>query len=238
MSGALVKKSLSIDSHVEKHAFLTRRILSACVASIVVLVLFAFVVFISQNTSMIQDTTTVRAISIAQAPPPPPPPPKEEAIEQETMISSVDIVLNTQGAALEFSATPVLKNISKKKVQSPEFDLGSIEWNKTLAVDFPEVDMDNLDNKPRLIASKKLRIARALRIQGINRVLVKVRILIDEGGRVYIKKIIDLVYPEMEPVVRKYIKHALFSRPTKNGQPVHADYIWKITFIEQQPMGQ
>lgn len=178
------------------------------------------------------DEVTVRAISVA----PPPPPPPREIIEQidESVAedNSINISVSGQTSELTFSTKPKLKNIKVNEIERPNFDFNSIDLKKTLAIDFPQYEIKDLDEMPRIVSSTNLRIPRSLRDRGIKRVDTIVDILIDEVGRPYIKEIIEHGYIEMDPVIRKYLKGVRFSPPKKDGRPVQAVYTWTLRFIE------
>ena len=178
------------------------------------------------------DEVTVRKIDVALPPPPPPPPPLQlEAKASDNDSPSIDLLGIGQGPSLRYSDTPSMSVPSLEKVEKPDFDVDSLDLRKTLSVDFPVIDVKNLDKIPRLLSKSAIKFPRSLVERGIRQVTTKVELIIDQNGKPYIKKIVDPVYPEMIDTIRETIKNARFTVPTKNGLPVQADYLYKLTFV-------
>ena len=189
-------------------------------------------VFIDSKTKYSESPQLiVREIDV-QLPPPPPPLPEVQQVDQSNTTDSINLFGGTSPARMSFSESPKISFKQVSELEQPKFEFGEDIWKKTLAVDFPEVEVKDLDAIPSLISSINVRVPRELRKQGVSSVEVRVQVLIVENGRAYIRKIIDMGYPEMEDVIRKYIKHVKFTVPTKHGRPVHAIYYWTIRFVE------
>lgn len=175
-----------------------------------------------------------RKIDTVVLPLPPPPPPKSPLDEkhQEPLISADSIILNTNSVGVKFSERSEMKNLAVENVKLPEFDFKKVDLSKTIISDYPEVDMKELDEIPTLLSRVPMRIPRELRKRGVRSVRVVTEIFIDEAGNAYLRRIIDNPYPEMEDVIREFLKTVQFTPPTRNGLRVHAVYSWPLKFTE------
>lgn len=178
-----------------------------------------------------ENSVIVRRIDTALPPPPPPPPPIEiEQVETESEAPTIDLIGMGNGPSMRYSDTPVLGKVNIEKVKKPKFDLSSLNFEKTISLDFPVIEVKNLDRQPRVVSVRNPSIPRALRSRGITFVPVKVDIIIDDTGRAYIKRIVDPVYPEMITPIRQWVSSVRFTVPTKNGRPVQAIYHYTLNF--------
>lgn len=178
-----------------------------------------------------EDSVIVRKVDTTLPPPPPPPPPIEiEQVETESEAPTIDLIGLGNGPSMRYSDTPTLGKINIEKVKRPEFNLDSLNFTKTISLDFPVIEAKSLDQLPRVISVRNPSIPRALRGRGISFVPVKVDIIIDDKGRAYIKKIVDPVYPEMVTPIRQWVSSVRFTIPTKNGRPVQAIYHYTLNF--------
>lgn len=210
---------------------LTGLVLPLLSAMVLIALLSVLMLSTQGNLDPQDDTVTVRKIDLALPLPPPPPPPIEIQREQsESSSPNINLIGMGNGPALNYSDTPTLSMTHIEKVEKPEFDLASLDLRKTLELDFPVVDVKNLDEVPRAISYKTSAYPRQLSARGIKKIPTKVLIIIDEQGKAYVKKIVDPVYPEMIEVIRAWVKSARFTLPTKNGQPVQAVYLYTLLF--------
>lgn len=180
------------------------------------------------------ETLTVRSLDVAIPPPPAPPPPVE--MQQHTTSAptpSIDLFGVGEGPSLNYATTPKLTLDDLQRIEKPEFDKNTFDLSSNLGVDFPLVEVKELDNVPRLISNNRISFPRHLRERGIDRVATQVEIIIDQQGKAYVKKIVDPVYPEMMDVIRKAINDSRFTVPTKNGRPVQAIYLYTLVFINK-----
>ncbi len=90
-----------------------------------------------------------------------------------------------------------------------------------------------MDQIPEVISYKFVKPPKEISKRRINRIKATVEIIIDQQGIPYIKKIVDPVYVEMIDIIRKWIKHARFTVPKKDGQPVQALYLYSLNFNYQ-----
>lgn len=179
------------------------------------------------------DMLTVRNVDVAVPPPPEPPPP---IVQQQQSVSpnpSMDLLGTGDGPSMTYSANPNLTLDNLVRIEKPEFDKNAYDLSSNLSVDFPMVEVKELDSTPRLLSNNRISFPRQMRERGIDRVTTKVEIIIDQQGKAYVKKIVDPVYPEMVDVIRKAINDSRFTIPTKNGRPVQAIYLYTLVFINR-----
>jgi len=178
-----------------------------------------------------EETVTVRTIDVALPLPPPPPAPIEvEQTQTESSSASINLLGMGAGPKIKYSDTPKLEKPKKSKLKLPKFDMSSLNLGQAVSVDFPILEVKSLDQIPQVISSKFFPPPKEIIRKGIKRIPTEVEIIIDQQGKPYIKKIIDPIYPEMIETIRKWVKHARFTVPKKNGQPVQAVYLYGINF--------
>jgi len=178
-----------------------------------------------------EETVTIRTIDVALPLPPPPPPPMEvEQTKSESSSASIDLIGMGEGPKIKYSDTPKLEKPKKSKLKLPKFDMSSLNLGQAISVDFPILEVKSLDQIPQVISSKFFPPPKSIIRKGIKRIPTEVEIIIDQQGKPYIRKIIDPIYPEMIDTIRKWVKHARFTVPKKNGQPVQAVYLYGINF--------
>jgi len=179
-----------------------------------------------------EDKVELRELDAFVPPPPPPPPPIKMEMEPVSQsIPSVNLLANSEGPKLSFSDNPNLSFGNLEKVTVPKFNLNDLDLRKNLTLDFPLFDVQELDEKPRLVSSNHIKFPTELQERGIYKVNTKVEIIIDKNGRAYVKKIVDPVYPEMISVIRKAINNSKFTIPMKDGRPVQAVYLYSLNFV-------
>lgn len=197
---------------------------------LLVLALVMAMVYLQKDDFEQEETVTVRKIDIALPLPPPPPPVEMEQIESESNAASIDLMGMGAGPVLDYSKKPKIAKLKLSKIKLPKFDIQSIDLAKTIDVDFALIEVKSLDQLPKIISSRYVQIPWSIIKRGIERVSTNVEIIIDQKGRAHIKKIVDAVYPEMVPVIRKWVENVRFSIPKKNGKPVQALYFYTIHF--------
>lgn len=180
------------------------------------------------------ETLTVRSLDVAVPPPPEPPPPVK--IQEQTTTAptpSIDLFGAGETPSLSYAHNPKLTLDNLQRIEKPEFDKEALNLVSNLSVDFPLLEVKELDSVPRLLSNNRISFPRHLRERGIDRVATKVEIIIDQQGKAFVKKIVDPVYPEMVEVIRKAINDSKFTTPTKNGRPVQAIYLYTLVFINR-----
>jgi hypothetical protein len=178
-----------------------------------------------------EDRVEIRQLEAFVPPPPPPPPPiKMETSDISPSVPSINLLGGGAGPAMKYDDNPKLSFKRLEKITKPEFNLNDLDIRKDLTLDLPLFEVKELDQVPKLVSSNHISFPPELSRRGIDRVETKVEIIIDQTGRAYVKKIVDPIYPEMIPVIRKAINNSKFTIPLKNGQPVQAVYLYSLNF--------
>ncbi|MDO3388612.1 hypothetical protein QWI17_22390 [Gilvimarinus sp. SDUM040013] len=189
------------------------------------------VIFYDGNPEPKSSSQKLRKISFAPTPPPPPPPVENTPIEdqvQQTLSSNLTNM--TASTSVAFSQKPNILNTTLNEI--PELNLNDyqLDFSGELEGSLQAYDVEELDERPKILSSRKSMIPSELTKKGINFVEAQVDILIDRYGDVHIKRIVDPGYNEMVPVIRSHIDALKFSTPLKNGAPVNAEYLFIIRF--------
>ncbi len=198
-----------------------------------VMSLTAFIVLQDSLQMPESDTVTLREVDIALPPPPEPPPPVEVQMEESSEAPSIDLPGRGAGPALAFSDNPKLSITNIQRIRKPDFDIGKVDLTQSLSVNFPLLEVKELDQIPRLVSTNRISFPQELRRKGVSRVETKVEIIIDQTGQAFVKKIVDPVYPEMTEVIRKAINDSKFTIPKKDGKAVQAIYLYTLVFINR-----
>lgn len=204
------------------------------IGALVICSLVAIILLIKAVPLKEPETLTVRSLDVAVPPPPEPPPPVK--IQEHTTTAptpSIDLFGAGEGPSLSYAHNPKLTLDNLQRIEKPEFDKKALDLASTLSVDFPLLEVKELDSVPRLLSNNRISFPRQLRERGVDRVATQVEIIIDQQGRAFVKKIVDPVYPEMVDVIRKAINDSKFTTPTKNGRPVQAIYLYTLVFINK-----
>jgi len=207
------------------------RCLSWCLSGAFVALLIVIMLALQGGVDAPDKEITVRRVDVTLPPPPPPAPPiqiKKSVSEART--PSINVAGLGSGPEMHYSVKPEIGITDLTQIASPEFNMAMADMVSTLNVDFPVLEVKALDAVPRSVSSGTVRYPRSLSKRGIVNVETQVELIIDTQGNAYIKKIIDPVYPEMVDPIRQWVKNVQFTKPTKNGQPVQAVYVYSLVF--------
>lgn len=165
----------------------------------------------------------VRTLDIAVIQPPPPPP-KSQQIEADT-----ELTLQVEGAGvvLTMADLRVEPDVNISRPDMPDVKVDNTEW------EMPEVDWDayglsELDGKPTLLTPVKIRFPNKLKHRGIERVVVKLDVMIDEHGNVDLIDIVENPYHELRQEIIRFVKGSKFTAPYKANEAVRARFIWPV----------
>jgi len=198
---------------------------------LLVISLVIAMVYLQKTEFEQEETVMVRSVDIALPLPPPPPPPVEmEQMESESNSPSIDLLGMGSGPTLDYAQRPKIAKFKLPTVKLPKFDVNSMDLSKTIAVDFTLIEVQSLDQVPKVISSRYVQPPWSILKKGIERIPTTVELIIDEKGKAHIKKIVDPVYPEMVETIRTWVKYVRFSIPKKNGKPVQALYLYGLNF--------
>ncbi len=164
---------------------------------------------------------TLRSIDTAQVPPPeppppePPPPPEEEkeldAPEPEQAPPMFDISM------LESMLNPTAGGALSAVIDFSSF-MGADSLNEAIVF-----SLRDLDRVPRLLTGGTLNFPPEVQRSGVKG-RVRVRVRIDERGRVDVRDIQDSPHPGISEVLRRELVRWIYEAPTVNGEPVTAEY--------------
>lgn len=215
------------------HDSIAARIAPWLLSALLTCALILLIAFAKISPVREPDVVTVRQVDVAAPLPPEPPPPIVQERQSASPNPTINLMGVGDGASLAYAENPQLTLDNLMRIERPDFDKNAFDLSSNLSVDFPLIEVKELDSIPRLLSNNRILFPRHLREQGIDRVTTKVEIIIDQQGKAYVKKIIDPVYPEMVEVIRKAINDSRFTTPTKNGRPVQAIYLYTLVFINR-----
>ena len=203
------------------------RRLTACLLAVAITVALLAILKLSEldPTAHRERDIIVRKVDVAMPPPPPPPPP----LQQPTVTSNslnLDVSGSGQAAPLNLSKSRAQADIH---VEAPPVDaLNNVDWNLDWDQDWNVFGLGELDQKPKLLTPIKINFPNSLKRRGIRKATVKLHVVIDESGRVTLKGIRHIDYPELRSGIHRVVRQARFTAPTKGGQPVRAEFVWPL----------
>ncbi len=208
----------------------TVKLLPWLLSLLITLVLVLFMIMFKTKPIPQEDIVTVRSINVEVRLPPPPPPPEIQQTHEKSSSATINLIGLGEGPQLKYSDIPRLAKPKKNTLVIPKFDIDSLNLGQVMSVDFPTLKVKNLDQIPKVISYKFIKAPAKMVKRRIKRIESKVEIIIDQQGVPYIKSIVDPGYVEMIDIIRQWIKHARFTIPKKNGQPVQALYLYSLNF--------
>lgn len=165
----------------------------------------------------------LRNIDIAVMPPPPPPPPSQNVVEETELTMQV----KGSGAQVTMANLEVTPNIEVIKPDMPQVQVQQSQWQMP-EVEWSAFKLSELDSKPTLLTPVKIRFPKQLKRRGIERVVVKLDVVIDEQGNVNLVDIIDNPYNELNQEIMRFVKGSKFTSPFKADEAVKARFIWPV----------
>ena len=172
------------------------------------------------------EKVTVREISLLAPPPPPPPPPPPQTVQTQQVEQSVQVQVQGVGPALPMF-TIDRPEIEGRQPQVMEIQATQTEW-QSLEINWEAFTLDDLDTLPALLTPIRAVIPKSLERQGINSILIKLDVVIDEAGEVTLVRVVENPYPELASEIRKIVQSSRFSAPKKGDEAVRARFIWPI----------
>lgn len=166
---------------------------------------------------------TIREIAVLQPPPPPPPPPAVEAPRAESPIA-----LQAEGGGPVLRLLqPDRQSIEIAKPDTPAIRTVQPRW-QSLEVNWDAFSINELDKLPTLLTPLHVVFPKSLSRRGIDSVLIKLDVMIDEHGQVSLIEVAENPYPELKPEIDNLVRNSRFSSPEKGGEPVRARFIWPV----------
>ena len=170
----------------------------------------------------VQDTIKVREVAIAVPPPPPPPPP---TVQQNVVETPVNLQIQGSGPVLQM--VEVEPNIEISPPEIPDIVTETTQW-QSLEVNWDAFDLNQLDSLPSLLTALRVNFPRSLNRQGIDEVLVRLDVVIDEEGRATLVEIVENPYPELRSEIERLVRNSRFTAPQKDNENVRARFIWPV----------
>ena len=198
---------------------------SASFALVTSLILLVNLLQTDSNTH--KNDLIIRQTDLFVAAPPPPPPPKTTQQHQSTDIS-LDLSVDGEGPSLMFDSLNVSGQMTIDAIQAPDIYQSNIDWNDSLAIDWNAFGLGDLDEMPRLLTSLKIKFPTSLSKRGVDIVKIELDVVIDEVGRVTLRKINRNPHPELKGAINKLVRNARFSTPKRNGSAVRAAFNWPL----------
>lgn len=203
--------------------WLSRQQVSASLLSVGVLSLALFTLWLGHWLPTVEsDKIEIREIAMVTPPPPPPPPPPV----QQPVIDT-PVTLQVQGAGPSLQMVEVQKRIEIKKPDMPTIDTRQTQW-QALEIDWNAFDLNDLDGLPNLLSPLRITFPKSLSRRGIDRVLIKLDVVIDEQGQATLINIVENPYPELINEIKRLVRNSRFTSPQKDNQPVRARFIWPV----------
>lgn len=199
-------------------------VLSACALTVVIFVLFPFTQYIGSQS---RDLVKVRSVDVA--PPPPPPPPEEPPPEKEPEEEPPPPDLSEPPPPLDLAQLEMALNPGMGDSFGNAFSTAGFDVAGDTASEITTFEISDLDKTPRLLEGKRPRHPPQLlreRVEGV----VRLRVLLDENGRVEVKSVISSTRSAFErPAIRAAEKFR-YTPPTKNGEPARTTFVLPVKF--------
>lgn len=171
----------------------------------------------------VPERITIREIAVLQPPPPPPPPPAVDAPRAESPIA-----LQAEGGGPVLRLLqPDRQPIEIAKPDTPTIRTAQPRW-QSLEVNWEAFSLNDLDKLPTLLTPLHVVFPKSLSRRGIESVLIKLDVLIDEHGQVSLIDVVENPYPELKPEINNLVRNSRFTAPERNGEPVRARFIWPV----------
>ncbi|WP_416305430.1 hypothetical protein [Neptunicella sp. SCSIO 80796] len=169
-----------------------------------------------------QESLTIREIAISTPPPPPPPP----QVQQTQTNQNLTVQVQGQGAQMQVIDIPQ-PDIKVELPDDPQITSSQPQW-QSLTIDWQAFELNDLDSFPNLLTPLRVKLPVSLSRRGVNKVLIKLDVVIDIDGQIKLLDIVENPYPELNSEINKMVRNSRFSPPQKDGAPVRARFIWPI----------
>lgn len=170
----------------------------------------------------VEDKIEIREIAIATPPPPPPPPPTMEQPVVETPIT-----LQVEGTGPSLETIKLEPTFTLKKPDTPIINTQQTQW-QSLEIDWDALSLNDLDGLPSLLTQLRVTFPKSLSRKGVNKVLVKLDVVIDEQGKLTLVNIVENPHPELVSEIQRLVRSTRFTPPQKDNQPARARFIWPV----------
>jgi len=155
-------------------------------------------------------------------PEPPPPTPKTQQVVEKT-----DFQLQVEGEGAVVAMTNMEVDVEVDTPDTPEVQLQTTQWQE-YKIDLDAYKLADLDSQPSLLTPINIRFPKSLKRRGVDKVMLKLDVMIDESGEVTLLKIIDNPYHELVGEIKRFVDKSRFTAPYKDSRPVKARFIWPL----------
>lgn len=204
------------------------RFLLLSVASITLLM--AVLIANNRRTVNEPDQVMVQPIDMVAVLPPPPPPQK---VSEAPLSQALKLDLRHKGNGPSLRLVKANIKIETSKIEAPALDNVTPDLNFNLAAfDLSGFALNELDQQPQLMTPLNIEFTAKMKRSGVKKLNIKLHVVIDTNGNVFLKKIKENPYPQLNAAIRRLAKKAKFSAPTRQGERVKAEFIWPLVLKE------
>jgi hypothetical protein len=143
------------------------------------------------------------------------------------MTETATVVVQMPGSGASITLQNLQQKVEITKPTVPQLDIRQTQW-QSLDVDWQAFALNDLDGLPTLLTPLRVNLPKSLSRRGVDHVLLKLDVVIDEQGRLELVNIIENPYVELQPEIQRLVRNSRFSAPQKEGQPVRARFIWPV----------
>jgi periplasmic protein TonB len=200
-------------------------LLSAIGLTLAIFLLFPFTQYLGSQS---REFDQIRRIDVAPPPPPPPPdepPPQDPPPPEEPPPPD----LSEPPPPLDLSQLEMAINPGMGSDFAGAFSVAGFDVTGDAVSEIMTFELSELDEMPRLLSGQPPRYPQDLlrqRVQG----LVRLRVLLDENGRVQVQSVISSTHSAFERPAIVAAEAFRYTPPTKNGQPARAVFNLPIQF--------
>ena len=160
---------------------------------------------------------------------PPPSVPQEVSSTLKPQLLGIDV---PQDIAITIQPVPIdIQSLQPEIEISNQLNSNVSELNLSSQIkqEMSHFDIGQLDQKPVLMSQLHLpSLPKRLIRQGWRSAKIIVHIEIDVQGHAHLIKIHHMDDPSLRKLIRPIIQQAVFTPPTKDGQPVKTAFLWPI----------
>ncbi|MCP8900894.1 energy transducer TonB [Gilvimarinus xylanilyticus] len=155
-------------------------------------------------------------------PEPPPPTPKTQQVVEKT-----DFRIQVEGDGPAVVMNDMEVDVEVDDPDMPEVQIQATQWTD-YKIDLDAYNLADLDSQPSLLTPINIRFPPELKSRGIEKVMLKLEVMIDENGNVTLLDIIDNPYHSLVGEIKRFVDRSQFSPPQKDGKKVRARFIWPL----------
>lgn len=190
------------------------------------LAIFALLPFTQLITALSQSDRTVRTVDVT-LPPPPPPPPEPPPPEQES-VEEPPPQMTPPPPPISLAALDLALNPGMGDAMAAAMQVGSFGVETDAISEMQIFSIADLDEQPRFVSGRPVALPYSMqqaRIPG----RARIKILLGPEGRILTANLVESNHPDYGPAALDAVKAWVFTPPTKDGEPVRAEYILPVS---------